>query len=734
MNKYSEGKVWKLLVLLVFSGLAAIGQTEVIDWNAPRVHHTLTLGNMQLHLTEQARRDIQADVDALYRSPKFFQLKVEKVDMYMPIIEPILAQYKVPNEFKYLVIQESGLVPDAVSSSNAVGYWQFKEASATELGMRVDRQIDDRMNIVAATEGAMKYLLRSNEAFDNWVYSLLSYNVGLGGATRSLDAKYYGAKQLKIDHNTHWYVKKFLSHLVAFEPALNRLPRQIMLYQYTNTAGKTLEQIAGEFAMDEPAIEAYNKWLLTRRVPGDKQYTVVVPLRLDESEELQIAQNENPTSERKKALEELQFGRLQKGPETYNAPTNGPRTFTEINGLRATVARPGDKITLLAEAGNVSVYNFIRWNDLSPSSKIQPGQVYYFRKKKNKATVYKHTTQPGQTLWQVAQQYGIKEKKLRQKNRMNKTEQPEAGQILWLRYIRPNNQEIEFDEEVRKAAALKKEAKPESNAGAVTREAKSTLYAQAAVTENVKRLDQHLENSKVKVVNRVALDTPQVDTLKKNDTLQDKSNDKTSLSKPAQLYPTTEEASRNIPGQIEEKPQETDLTFYSEGEAEFETEDPVVFIDEDNSTNDTGIISSPSSSPVPTLEEQNVPVEYHEVKAGETLYAISKKYNLSVSKLRELNQLTEQDALRIGQRLRVIETEAEQQEAGEQPSSRSSEPDISNDSTVNQEAIYHTVAEGETMYRVARQYNVTIKDIMEWNQREDFNIKPGEKLLVKPAK
>ena len=54
-------------------------------------------------------------------------------------IERELQQMGVPDDFKYLALQESTLNGDAVSSSNAVGYWQFKEATASEYQLKLSR-------------------------------------------------------------------------------------------------------------------------------------------------------------------------------------------------------------------------------------------------------------------------------------------------------------------------------------------------------------------------------------------------------------------------------------------------------------------------------------------------------------------------------------------------------------------------------------------------------------------
>ena len=112
---------------------------------SPQVPRKMNFAGMTLTIREDARREIQKDVDALTRSPKHFTIKAEKARTYFPIIEKIFADEGVPDDFKYLVLQESSLIADAVSVSNAVGFWQFKDFTAMEMGLRVDKQIDEHL-------------------------------------------------------------------------------------------------------------------------------------------------------------------------------------------------------------------------------------------------------------------------------------------------------------------------------------------------------------------------------------------------------------------------------------------------------------------------------------------------------------------------------------------------------------------------------------------------------------
>src|SRR5687767_1041631 len=102
---------------------------------SPEVPHKMEFAGMTITIRDDARREIQKDVDAMTKSPKHFTIKVEKARTYFPIIEKIFADEGVPDDFKYLALQESSLIADAVSTSNAVGFWQFKDFTAIEMGL-----------------------------------------------------------------------------------------------------------------------------------------------------------------------------------------------------------------------------------------------------------------------------------------------------------------------------------------------------------------------------------------------------------------------------------------------------------------------------------------------------------------------------------------------------------------------------------------------------------------------
>ena len=155
--------------------------------DTPRVTREVEFGNMKLVLSKNVMNEIQKQVNSLTSSPKYYQMKVDRMLLYFPVIERVFKEEGVPEDFKYLAIQESGLISDAVSSADAVGFWQFKDFTAREVGLRVDKRIDERKNIVASSRGAAKYLKRHNFLVDNWIYAMSAYQAGMGGARKYMN-------------------------------------------------------------------------------------------------------------------------------------------------------------------------------------------------------------------------------------------------------------------------------------------------------------------------------------------------------------------------------------------------------------------------------------------------------------------------------------------------------------------------------------------------------------------
>lgn len=399
---------------LIFCGAAAFGQS-------PQVPHKMQFAGLTLTIRDDARRDIQKDVDALTQHPKYFNVKVERARSYFPTIEKIFAEEHLPEDFKFLALQESALVPDAVSSSNAVGFWQFKDFTARQMGLRVDEEVDERMNIASASRAAARYLKQSNHYFNNWVYALQAYQMGAGGVIRSIGDKDLGARHMEITPETYWYVRKFLAHKVAFEEAVEGKPA-IELTHLTSAGGRTISEIAKETAIEEQKLIEFNKWLKAERIPTDKEYAVLIPSGAVSVEFgiLAIASvNATPVSdiiEKSVVVEALR-----------------------VNGVPVVRADKGEGIAALARRGNIAISAFLHYNEMTIDKPVQAGQLFFVHKKKKRAAKELYTVNAGEDLWSISQKFGVQQKFLVRFNGLNDNSKPVAGMTLYMSNHKPGN-------------------------------------------------------------------------------------------------------------------------------------------------------------------------------------------------------------------------------------------------------------------------------------------------------
>ena len=415
-----------------------VGTAMSQDIEVPQVPSNMKFADIELRITEAARREIQSDVDALTASARFFYAKVNRAAMYMPIVEEVFAEEELPEDFKYLAIQESGFISDAVSSSNAVGFWQFKKLTADEVGLRVDRQIDERQNIVAASRGAAKYLQKNNFYFNNWLYALQAYQMGAGGAMEHLGDVKGGEKKLTINKKTYWYVKKYLAHKVAFEDAVEQARQsQNGLKVYYGGAGKTFEDLSLELQTSIEDLEEFNTWLLTKRIPDDKEYAVIVPSTTATA----ILAQADP---RKQGIKEANRNSELPSADHIKLSEDAFRRI-KLNGLQGVITNQSMTVDELADLLKLEPTRLISYNDIRPHDRIIVGQIYYLQAKRRKARIFYHTVQEGETPWIIAQNYGMKLNKLVKMNRLSSpTDSLEKGRILWLKKSRPEKVPIEY--------------------------------------------------------------------------------------------------------------------------------------------------------------------------------------------------------------------------------------------------------------------------------------------------
>lgn len=118
------------------------------------------------------------------------------------------------------------------------------------------------------------------------------------------------------------------------------------------------------------------------------------------------------------------------------------------------------------------------------------------------------------------------------------------------------------------------------------------------------------------------------------------------------------------------------------------------------------------------LALQTAEAATYTVQKGDTLTKIAQNHQVSIGDIMKWNNLSK-DTIYVAQKLEIQKQSTNE---GVKPSTPST--------SVKPTTSSHTVAKGDTLSKIAKQYNVTIKDIMDWNKLEKDTIFIGQVLKV----
>ena len=207
---------------------------------------------------------------------------------YFAVIDPILSSYDIPSDLRYLAVAESALQP-ARSSAGAQGIWQWMPNSAREMGLQVDDEIDERLNLEKSTDAACRYLREAKERFGSWTLAAAAYNRGMNGLARAMeDQQVHSYYDLHLNTET----SRYLLRILAFKSILEH-PR---IYgfeldekdKYSFPQTKTTRISAGipdlgafarEMGSSYHVIKSLNPWILGNSLPASEEgYQLKTPL------------------------------------------------------------------------------------------------------------------------------------------------------------------------------------------------------------------------------------------------------------------------------------------------------------------------------------------------------------------------------------------------------------------------------------------------------------------------
>ncbi|MDX1476476.1 MAG: transglycosylase SLT domain-containing protein [Saprospiraceae bacterium] len=232
------------------------------------------------------RLDRELSVNSYWHSSTL--LNIKQAHRYFPVIEPILAEHGVPDDFKYLAVAESNL-RNAVSYAGAKGVWQFLKSTGQAYGLEINGEVDERYHLEKSTEAACRYLKDYYRQFGSWTLAAAAYNMGGPRLKRLLQEQqaesYY---ELNLNEETSRYVFRIL----AFKEILTSPEKfgfyvdESELYEplkyrtvMVNTTVESWADFAQEHGTNYRMLKVYNPWLISGRLTcsGKKDYIIKLP-------------------------------------------------------------------------------------------------------------------------------------------------------------------------------------------------------------------------------------------------------------------------------------------------------------------------------------------------------------------------------------------------------------------------------------------------------------------------
>ena len=123
----------------------------------------------------------------------------------------------------------------------------------------------------------------------------------------------------------------------------------------------------------------------------------------------------------------------------------------------------------------------------------------------------------------------------------------------------------------------------------------------------------------------------------------------------------------------------------------------------------------------------------YKVEKGDTLYSISRKYQITVAELRAANNLSENDVIKAGQKLKIPSADISSAAALATDNKATTSPSGASLSAATPTKDY-TVVKGDTLYSIAKKNGMTLAELMALNNLDNSSvIKVGQKLKIAAA-
>ena len=288
---------------------------------------------------------------SLWNRPQVI-LWLKRAGRYLPHMEKLLKKNGMPDDLKYVAIAESALRPHAGSSRGAIGFWQFVKPTGRKYGLIINDRIDERRNLFASTEAAIRYFKTLHQELGSWTLAAAAYNMGekgLLGEILAQDSMNYYDLYLPLE------TQHFLFRILAIKLIFSDPER----YGF-NLTGKDRYPL---LSFDRVQVKCDRETPINLVAKAAKTRFKIIKDLNPEVRGHYLAKGEYELLIPKGSLSGFQkrFSGLLKA-------------FAEDHKGRVYVVQRGDNLSIIARRHNVPVTALIIWNRINPRDAIHPGQ------------------------------------------------------------------------------------------------------------------------------------------------------------------------------------------------------------------------------------------------------------------------------------------------------------------------------------------------------------------------